>query len=464
MNTLYKGQYTLNGILEMGRRGITVSQAKMSVTGNNIANINTKGYTRQRVEAKSSTPLQSMDLNFESGVVADSVRRMRDTFYDLQMRTENPSLARWDEESHQLGQVEAILNEPNAMGLSNQLNVFFKSWEDLATNPQDQSVRSVVRDSANSLNYTFNRIGNDLSNLSDELSDKIDDTTLEINFLIKEIADATKSIRSQHRDSEELSTMNDRRDLSLDKLSKLIDVSYEEKDDGNLIVYCNGIVVAQGTDYNQLQTKENQETHKTDLYWRNETTKAVINNGKMKGLLNTRDKTIPELEDKLNQVVKSLVENVNSVHNSNFNLEGTAGGDFFDSSGVTLNTIKISSIIQNDVKFIAASANAGALGNGNGALAMSEIADSNLMNNSTESIGEFYNRIVVETGTYKNEADRLHDAEKVFVNQLENKRNEVTEVDLDEELGNMIKFQQSYGAAAKVISSADKMMQQILAI
>ena len=97
----------------MGRRGLDVQQSQMSVTGSNISNVNTEGYSRQRIETTSSSALQAQYLNVESGAKADTVRRMRDATYDLQIRYENPSLSRWKEENHLLNQVETILNEPN---------------------------------------------------------------------------------------------------------------------------------------------------------------------------------------------------------------------------------------------------------------------------------------------------------------------------------------------------------------
>jgi len=461
---LTTAQYSLAEMFEVGRRGLQAQQTNMAITGNNIANVHTEGYTRQRVELESMTPLQVGGFGIESGVLDDTIRRLRDTFFDIQMRNENPSLARWQEEQHQLSQVENILNEPNAMAVSNLMDEYFIAWEDLSHEPDSESSRAVVRDAGSSLAKNFNRIGSDLSTLQDEIDDSAVDTVYQINHNIREIADYTKRIMLAEDESSEISTLMDRRDLALDNLSKQIDINYIEKDNGDLLVFSNGIIVVEGDDFNQINSKINQDTDLHDFFWKNEDTQLIANNGKMKGLLNVRDTIIPELKEDLNKLVKIFVEEANKIHRENFNLEGTNGINFFDEEGLDLDTIKLDSNIEDDLKFIGASQTAGSLGNADGALAMVALQHEATMNNQSSSFKEFYVGIIMTQGTYVQEANRLADMQATFVNQLENKRNEVSEVDLDEELSNMIKFQQAYGAAAKIITKADEMLKQVIAL
>ena len=461
---LTKAQYSLAELFEVGRRGVQAQQTNMAITGNNIANVNTEGYTRQRVDLESMTPLQVGGFGIESGVIDDTVRRMRDTFFDLQMRNENPSLARWQEEQHQLGQVENILNEPNEMAISNLMDEYFLSWEDLSHEPDSESSRAIVRDAGKRVADNFNRIGSSLTDLQGELDDSARDTAYQLNFNIREIADYTKKIMLAEDNSSEISTLMDRRDLALDKLSKQIDINYIEKDNGDLLVFSNGIIVVEGDDFNQLNSKIDQDSDLHNFFWRNENTELTVNNGKMKGILNVRDTVIPELKDELNKLVKSFVEEVNKIHTENYNLEGNKGINFFDQDGLDLDTISLDSNIEDDLKFIATSQTAGSLGNADGALEMVALQHETTMNNQSSSFKEFYIGIIMTHGTYVEEANRLADMQATFVNQLENKRNEVSEVDLDEELSNMIKFQQAYGSAAKVISKADEMLKQVLAL
>ena len=461
---LTNAQYSLAEMFEIGKRGVKAQQSNMAITGNNIANVHTEGYTRQRIELDSASPLQAYGLGVESGVLDGTVRRVRDTFYDIQMRYENPSLARWQEEKHQLGQVENILNEPNASAISNLMDKYFIAWEDLSHEPESEATRAVVRDAGSSLAKSFNRIGSDLTTLQHEIDDSAVDTVYQINHNIREIADYTKKIMLAEENSSEISTLMDRRDLALDKLSKLIDINYTEKDNGDLLVHSNGIIIVERDDFNQLSSKINQDTDLHDFFWKNENTELKAHNGKMKGLLNVRDTIIPDLKEDLNKLVKNFVKEVNKVHKESFNLEGTSGIDFFDENGLDLDSIKLDSKIEEDLKFIAASQAAGSLGNADGALAMVELQHQATMNNQSSSFKEYYVGVIMTNGTYVQEANRLADMQLTFVNQLENKRNEVSEVDLDEELSNMIKFQQAYGAAAKIITKADEMLGQILAL
>ncbi len=462
---LSKVRYTFNSLYELGQRGLNAQQVNMNITANNISNVNTEGYTRQRVEQESATPLQAFQMNFESGVVADTVRRMRDTFFDLQLRNENPLLTMYEEEHHQLSLIEGILGEPEKSGLSYQMDQFFKSWDQLSNHPDSISSRTVVKDAGISLAETFNRIQNDLNNHQEQLNENLLDNVREANFYIKEISETTVKIMHAKDASAEISTLMDRRDLALDKLSKLIDIDYQEKDDGNLYVFCNGIIVAEGKDFNQIMTKVNKDDSSlSSLYWNNEGIDAKIEGGKIKGILNIRDRIIPDLEQKLNALVKSLVEEVNKVHLSNYDLDGESNNYFFDQDGTDMRNIAVDKNILNDVKFISAAKTAGHLGNGDGALALSELGDYKLMNGGNESMRSYYNGVITSFGTYTKETDRLAEMEKTFVGQLENKRNEVSEVDLDEELSAMIKYQQSYGAASKIIAKTEKMISDLLSL
>lgn len=461
---IYRGQYSISAMMEIGRRGLAAQQANMSITGNNITNVNTEGYTRQRIELNSSTPLQALDMNVESGVLAETTRRMRDTFFDIQMREENPAFGRWEEESHQLGQVENILNEPNEMGVSSLLDKFFKSWEQLTHDPQSTSARTVVRDAAQSLTENFNRISKSLDSQQQELDDSLLDNAQQANYYIREIASYTKKIMQSEVGTPEISTLMDQRDLALDNLSQLIDLRYEEKDSGDMLVYCNGIIVAQKGDFNQITTETPSNTPFHEFKWANENTEFKVQSGKMKALLNVRDEVIPQIRDDLNELVKNFVEQINAIHTENYTLEGNNNFNFFDAEGLDISTIKLDAAILDDVMFIAASKNAGAAGNGDGALEIVELANKKCLNNNSETLKNYYMGIVTGLGTYTKETEKLADMQKTFVTLLESRRNESSKVDLNEELSNMIKFQQSFGACTKVISQVDEMMRSLLAL
>lgn len=461
---IYTPSMTLQSIFEIGRRGLDEQQANMSVTANNISNVNTEGYTRQRINSASASALQADYLNVESGARPGEVARMRDTFYDLQIRYENPSLARWEQENHLLGQVETILNEPNDMGLSSLMDQYFNSWDQLSQEPDSISARTVVRDSAETLARTFNSIGEDLDNLQLEINDSITNTVSEMNYYIKEISETTEMIMKATEGSSEISTLMDRRDLALDKLSELTDIQYEEKGDGNIYVYSSGVILCEGKDYNELKTRTDDQTNNIELYWENELTDFKTGNGKMYSLFNIRDSVIPELEEELNTLVSAIVTETNSIHSNHFDLEGDTNINFFDADGLDIRSIKVAMDITQDVKNIAVSDKPGATGNAAGALAISDLQHQEVLDNNTKTIRDYYNGTITTIGNLKREADQLEDMEATFVNALENKRNEISEVDLDEELSNMIKFQQAYGACSKIISTVDQMLTTVIGL
>lgn len=459
---LSNGVYSLGGLLEIGKRGIEAQKLNMMITGNNVTNAEVEGYTRQRVENEAGAPLNYTNPQVDTGVMPGTVRRMRNSFVDEQLRDENPSLARWQQESDLLDQVQNLFAEPSDSGISTILDKFFNSWERLAQNPDSMSSRTVVRDAAVTLSNRLNGLSSDLTNIQNEIDVQVEDTAEQINYYIREISQTTAKIKHSKEGSSELSAIMDRRDLALDKLSQLIDIQYDEKDDGDIFVYSNGIILNEGSEYNQLVFEKGSDEDLGSLVWRNENTEVKIMNGKLKGLLNVRDEVIPDVIKDMNEFVGSFVAEINNVHNKYFDLYGGDSNNFFDPEGLEIGNIKVDDAILQDVGFISVSGNSGAAGNAEGALKIVELADQKLFNNNTMTIKDKYSAFVTEFGTYTSEADRLADMGENLVSFLKEKKSSVKDVDIDEELANMIKFQQAYGAAARVINKADEMFQTVL--
>ncbi|PID30281.1 MAG: flagellar hook-associated protein FlgK [Candidatus Cloacimonadota bacterium] len=455
--------YSLGATMEMAKRGMNLARLRMSVTGNNVNNVNTEGYSRQDVVTDASTVFQDSNSSYEMGLIEGTIRRVRDSFHYQQLVQENPSLGRWEEESHQLELIERILNEPNENSISHTMDNFFNSWETLSQDLENQASRTIVRDSGNILAKMFNTTAIKIEEQRLSLNKQIHDDVTKVNLLLEEISGLNKQILKQNSNSSEFSTLLDRRDKAVNDLSKYMDIKVTEKDNGAILIHSSGIVIANERSKNRLNEIEDSNGN-IQLSWESESNKLDIKNGKLFGLLNTRDNTIPEVVNNLNSLVKSIVENVNRIHSESYNLEGNSGYNFFSSDGTTIDTIALDENVAQSTEFISVSRNQGSHGNGDGALLISALANEKHMGNRTQSFKEFYLESIVSLSNRVQEAERMKDVEKDFVTFLENKTNEVSQVDLDEELSNMIKYQQAYGAATKVLSKTDEMMVSLLSI
>ena len=227
--------------LEIARRALNTQQAALLTTGHNIANANTPGYTRQRVNMTTTEPYPSVGINrpqipgqMGTGVKIGDVQRIRDSFIDTQYRTETSKLGYWQARAEQLSQMENIMNEPSETGLANTLDEFWSSLQDLASQPQDNGTRSVVRQNGIALADTFNYISNSLQSVQKNYRNELDIGEQNVNSILRQINQVNKQIGSVEPHGYLPNDLYDERDRLVDELSTMVNVKIEVKPSGGL--------------------------------------------------------------------------------------------------------------------------------------------------------------------------------------------------------------------------------------
>ncbi|SEU14125.1 flagellar hook-associated protein FlgK [Paenibacillus sp. NFR01] len=225
--------------IETARRSLFTQTAALNTTGHNIANANTEGYTRQRVNMKASSPIEAYGFSnstvpgqLGTGVEFGSIDRIRETFLDDQYRGENASLGNWTIQSDTLDKLEAIFNEPSDTGLSTVLNNFWQAWSDLSKNPEDSTSRKIVAQTTQSLTDALNYMSKQLDNLDNDLSSNIAVKATEVQGYLSSITDLNASIFKIESMGDKANDLRDQRDLLTDKLSKIMNISVVDTDYG----------------------------------------------------------------------------------------------------------------------------------------------------------------------------------------------------------------------------------------
>lgn len=225
--------------IETARRSLFTQTAALNTTGHNIANANTEGYTRQRVNMTASIPIEAYGLSnstvpgqLGTGVEFGSIDRIRETFLDDQFRGENASLGAWSIQSDTLDKLEAIFQEPSDTGLSTVLDNFWKSWSDLSKNPEDSTSRKIVAQTTQALSDALNYMSKQLSNLDNDLSSNIAVKGSEIQGYLSSINNLNASIFKIESMGDKANDLRDQRDMLTDKLSKIVNVSVIDTDYG----------------------------------------------------------------------------------------------------------------------------------------------------------------------------------------------------------------------------------------
>jgi len=453
--------------INIALKALQTSQYAMDVTAHNIANANTPGYSRQRVilGTTESFPVPSWNRpliqgQLGTGVKVQTIQRMRDSFFDGQIRRENQSLGGWEVKRNTLQQLETIFNEPSEASLLNIMGEFWNSWQQLTKNPESLSIRSTVLEMGRMLSTSFNQLDAKLTRVQDNLNEQIMVKVDEINNIARRISALNKDILRIKTFGTEPNDLMDERDLLVDQLSKIVDIQIFNMDTGTMVISINGMQLVGEHSVNELQVVPNgMNNGYFDVKWKFADFGVEIYGGELKSLIDMRDNTIPlKYKADLDTLAASLIDEINIVHSSGFGLDGTPGGDFF--TGTKASDITLSPDVA-DPKHIAASSS-GAAGDNSNALAIALLKNGLLMDGNTISFDDYYRSIITNLGIESQEATRMVSNGKLYYDLIENHRQSVSGVSLDEEATNMIKYQRAYQAAARVVTAFDDMLDVLI--
>jgi flagellar hook-associated protein 1 FlgK len=449
--------------LEIGKRALLTHQLTMNTIGHNVANVNTPGYTRQRTMVSSAFPNQTANYIIGNGVNVDTITQVRDLFLTSQYRRESKSLGEWSYKEKGLAQIETFFAEPNDESLGDVLNQFWSGWLDLSNNPESSAARSAVATQANTVANSFHSLDRQLREMQASADMDVVARVDDINRISVEIANLNRLVVSEEISGNRANDLRDQRDYLIDNLSKLVDVTTREKENGAVTVYISGLAIVENADTFQLGTRVDSsgEVVRHNIVWQNTKSQVKITGGELKGALSTRDELIPQYMNQLDQMAATIVREVNRLHSSGTGLDGTGDRNFFNSAYTSAATIRVEQAIADDPTLIAASLS-GAPGDNANALAISDLRNEMTMAYGRMSITEFYNSLIGDIGIESHEAQTYKGNFEVLINQIENSRQSVQGVSLDEEMAELVRQQHAYDAAARMITYIDSALDTLI--
>ncbi len=454
---------TLQNALQIGLSGLLANQQGLNVTGHNVSNVNTEGYTRQKIILESNKPLKVRKGVFGTGVNVVKIARFRDAAIDRDFRAENQLLGDLEKQAESMQLIEGLLNEPSDLGLHNAIKNFFNSLQDLTTNSESSSVRTTVRERGRALARMFNQIWSKLEMIRDNKNFEIADNVSKINVILQQVGQLNLQIASTETRGHQANDLRDKRDLLLDQLSRLVDMSAnEDPANGSMTVSISGqSFVVMGV-VNKLEAlSENVEGKEVIKVINPETgTEMKISSGNLHGMLEIRDRVIPNLKNLLDLLASAFIEEFNQVHRQGYGLKGgrhspRTGIDFFE--GTDAQSIALSPEIENDPSNIAAS-KSGAPGDNSNALEMAQLRNKGVLNNYSFTFEDFYGRLVSTFGLDSESIQAQLSNQEKLAEHVENFRESIIGVNLDEELVSMIRFQKAFGANARLITTVNELM------
>ena len=548
-------------VLNTAKLGLLSQQLAIEVTGQNIANVQTEGYSRQEVIFEATNPRNFSLGQVGTGVRVAGIERSHNEFLFSQILGEGDTLGRFQVRKDVFEQLELLLSENNGLSLNGSLSSFFNGLQDVASNPTSLPERSSLLAEAQNLSSVFNNLGESLFQIQQNLDSAISVEVAKINSLAQEVAALNKSIHANEPTTFSANDLRDKRDQKVKELSEMIDLNFVDEMDGQIsLTLDDGTPLVLKSTVFTLATSINGNNKSfldigvLDATGNSTNVTSSLTGGTIKGFLEMRDVEVEGLKDKLDRLAAGFIQEFNEIHQQGFGIDGSTGNNFFnplkttvvsnvnntglstltatngDPSNISINKYEITFTGSNSLSLqnlttgissgtftftsgstfnlangfavtisgtpavgdsykLSASESAArefsvsneVLSNGNkisaglnsstdggNALALTDLQSKLVFDSVTLKSGsgtftfdEFYSSIVGTVGVQSYASRNTLSQKEGILLQLNTRRESIAGVSIVEEMINMIKFQQAFNAAARLIGVAEEMMDKL---
>jgi flagellar hook-associated protein 1 FlgK len=323
--------------LEIGKRGVQAHQQALHVTGHNIDNARTEGYSRQRLEMKAFDPIYLPGLNREEtpgqigqGVAIERIERMRDQLLDKRIVAQASSEGYWTARDPYVRMMEQVYLEPGESSVRSKMDTFWDAWQELSMYPADTAPRTAVIERGKTLIDGIHNRYQGLKGLQEQVDSDIQLTVKRVNEITSQIAALNGDIVRIKAMGDNPNDLMDRRDLLVDKLSAIIDITIDSRDPDEFMVHTAGLVVVQGKIGRQFDLRKGiDDEGYSHIFWQDTGQEIRFSRGALGALLELRDETINSEIRTLDNMTMNFVDLVNEIHNRGYGLNGVTGLNFF---------------------------------------------------------------------------------------------------------------------------------------
>lgn len=440
--------------------GLSAAQKGIQVTQNNISNMNTEGYARQELILTAQNILSGsgVEKSIGSGVLSDKIERVIDEYLVNQARQEQSKVGYYNSLETDLRTIENYFNDNSSGSVTTLLSDFFNAWEEASKYPEEASYRTAVIASGEMLVDKFQQLNTDLKSMAAEVETDIRVKTKEVNNLIAKIENVNDRIAKAG--TNEPNALYDERDSYLDALASLTDlkITNDEQNPRLINLEIGGITVLSKNKSEPLEAK----FESSEQRWIMTSGNRVLDmkSGSLTASLELRNDGLAKYTEKMDELAKEVIDQTNAIYETGFDTANTTGQKFFE--GSSLITIKVNEDLIGNPEKLALSSKADTPGNSDIAKKLYDLRSALTMKGGSTSMIGYYNDFVVdmasELGGVKNNLT-IHESMAV---KVEENRQSVQGVNLDEELGNLMKFQQYYAANSKVINTVNQLYDTLM--
>ncbi|CAG37418.1 flagellar hook-associated protein FlgK [Desulfotalea psychrophila] len=470
--------------LNAGRTSLEVSQKQIEISGNNIANVNTKGYSKQSAKLSPYPAMNFGGFFVGQGVKVTDVDRQHNTFISNQLVNKSVDYGYENSKTASFAEIERIFSVSKD-NLAGDIDHFFDSWQELSTKPTDVVLRDITLQKGSVLAAKFNNSANELDQVQKNIGAQLKSGVSEVNNKLKQLGELNDRIYQIENNGQTANGARDSRESLLQELAQTIGAQSYELSSGMVNVQLpSGLPLVNGNSASTIETVQNGPTVGLKLHTTGATrelgTKSM--GGEFAGLLDLQDEVIPALEDNLNQLAYSLITKVNELHQGGAGLDGSTGHLFFEEPPHTNDVpidpatgpskdnwqdaaramkVSLSGAAQVAAAQKPTDGTSSKVGDNTNALKIADLSYA-LVVNGTDSFNSFYGKITSTIGIGSNQNKlNLKGAEDALV-QVKNLRDSAAGVSLEEEMISLIQFQNSFQSSAKFLSTVDELMDTLL--
>lgn len=475
----------INTLFDIASSGITANRLAMEVTGENISNVNTEGYSRQRVIMENRPVGTANGFALGTGVEIAAVQRSYDGMLQLQLVNANSTYQEELAQQSALEQIEPSFNSLTSDGLGTAVANFFGSWQDLSVNPSGAAERQAVLTRAQIMVDSFHQIDSSLTSVASTADNNLVGITAEVTDNARNLALVNTQILATNSVGGNANELLDQRDLLLRKLSEQAGISYSIANDGTAsVTLAGGAQLVSSTRYATLYTNAAGVPATNDIKISGlgnpppanapgtDTLVGTVGDGaavggKLGGTMQVRDSIVPKYRAMVDEMADEVVTQVNTLHAAGYALDGSTGNEFFDAAGVTGGGIALDAGLS-AVKVAAGFPTAAdpaptSGGNNENARRLANLGSSSFaFSTGNASFGNFYNSLVSQVGVDTEGSQNVTTQNAAFLKQLNALRSSNSEVSLDEELLNLSMYQRAFQGSAKVVNAATDMLDIVL--
>ena len=452
---------SLSSSLSITTQALQAEQTAIQTTSNNIANVNTPGYSREVASFAENDPVHFGNLNLGTGVHVSQITSLRDAVLDLRVNQETQQQGSLNAFISAGQQIQSLFNEAAGTGLQAPLTAFFNSLSQLSVNPADANTRQAVLTASQNLATAFNQTANNLNTIQRSQDIAVTQSVSQINTLTTQIAALNAQVSSATALGQNPGVFVDQRNQLINQLSGLIDVSSIDAGNGSLTLTTSaGAPLVVGNQSFQLTAQADPTTGFQHVFSQGNDITASITGGQLAGQIQIRDKEIPSILSSLDSLASGLATAVNTQNAAGFDLNGNPGGNIFvpPPAGGVGAAQSLAVAITSGSQIAASGGPApGTPGDNTNANALLAIQNQALVNGQTPL--NAYSGLVFKIGNDVSTAQSNQQAGSQVLQQLQNLQQGVSGVDINEEAANLVRFQNAYQASAKIAGVVDTLMQ-----